>query len=51
VWRMAASVERRPLTPWVVAIVAAALVSIGIRWARRAPGRPDGPEAVDDPLR
>ena len=49
VWKRAASLELRPLTPWIVAIVVAALVSIVIGWARRAPSRADGPEAVGDP--
>ena len=48
VWQRAASLELRPLTPWVVAIVVAALVSIGIGWSRRTRGRADGPDAVGD---
>ena len=51
VWRMAASVERRPLTPWIVAIAVAAVVSIGIGRVRRSPAPDADPEAVDRPPR
>lgn len=47
VWRMAASTEARPLTPWIAAIVVAAVVASIV--GRRGPRRGGEPEAADPP--